>query len=175
MNVKVVACRGSITDYDKASYLQGGTPRGWDQGSVWEKVPGVALHDRTAVIATKEFGGKRVPSPYGNGHGAYNLVGHEFLHAFNFGENVSGRGTVDPKFRKSRLETLKMIERISPSILSKYNIEYYKQKGEPGRQESHAESGCRWFYGDQLMRTSDILRPLAEYWKAVEHELGISS
>ena len=170
LKVDVVACRNAVTDY--RPQLGGQLPRGWDQGSRWDNVPGVALF-KTAVIATKPRGDKRIPSP--TGHGSYNLVGHEFLHSFNFGRNKNKRASHDPRFIRYRNETIRRIERVSPSILRRYNINYYKQTGVAGHQESHAESGCRWFYGDQLIRTSEVLAPLADYWRWVEHELGISS
>ena len=170
LGVDVRACRDSVTDY--RPQLGGQLPRGWDEGSRWDNVPGVALY-KTAVIATKERGGKRVPSP--TGHGSYNLVGHEFLHSFNFGRNENKRASNDPRFIRYRLETINRIKNLSESIIRRYNISYYKQAGVAGHQESHAESGCRWFYGDQLIRTSEILEPLTDYWMWVEHELGIKS
>ncbi len=169
LKINLIACRNSVTDV-KVEY-RGVKPRGWPEGQTWDTVPGMADY-KTAIIATAATpDGGRTPSP--TGHGSFNLVGHEFLHAFNFGRNENGRGTVDPRFRAARKAVLDRIARLSETPHPRFNLPYYKQPGVAGRQESHAETGCRWFYGDTLIRTSEILEPLADFWRVIERGLGI--
>jgi hypothetical protein len=171
LEVGVIVCRNSVTDAKPE--WRGVRPRGWPEGRTWDSVPGMAdPQTKTAIVATKgSANGGRTPSP--TGHGSFNLVGHEFLHAFNFGRNEHGRGTVDRRFRDARLTVLNRIAVLPKPPHARYNLPYYQQPDVAGRQESHAESGCRWFYGDPLIRTSEVLEPLADYWKLIERELGV--
>ena len=167
----VIACRDSITD--AWPELRGGTPRGWPEGVTWDSVPGTVNYTtRRVLIATSGVFGSRMPKP--DGHSSFNLVGHEFMHAFNFGCQREGL-EVDPRFREARRRVWARIETLPESPNPWYRLDYYRQPGTAGRQESHAESGCRWFYGDPFVRESEIFEPIAGFWRLIEHELGIKA
>ena len=60
--VKIVACRGSITDY--LPKLRGQQPRGWPPAKTWDTVPGSCYWaSKEVVIATmaKVTGSRAVP------------------------------------------------------------------------------------------------------------------
>jgi hypothetical protein len=130
-SVKVIVCRDSVTDY--LTDLRGVQPRGWPPGSTWDSVPG--LYDgghKEVVIATHAIdGGRGVPST-GDGHGSFNLVLHESLHAY---DGVTG-ASADAAFSAARNS--------DSGALSAYE----QQAADAGRQETFAETGARFYGGD---------------------------
>jgi hypothetical protein len=132
---KVIACRGSVTDYD--SSLSGVQPDGWEPGDTWDIVPG--MYDRTdnkVVIATRGHGtpgGARVPVT-GEGHECANLTIHESMHALDYGGGGAGR-SAGTEFNRARDADL---PNIGP---------YEKQEGSRGQEETWAESGARYYGG----------------------------
>src|SRR5262245_29188852 len=81
---RVVACRGSVTDY--LVQLRNVQPRGWKPGSTWDRVPGTFYPSTNeVVVATTGHGtwkGPHVPVE-GEGHGSKNVVLHEAAHALD--------------------------------------------------------------------------------------------
>jgi hypothetical protein len=171
--IGVIACRNSVTDVRPD--WSGQRPRGWRDGT-WDIVPGtVDTKTKTVIVATKgiEDGG-RTPVPYGDRHSSFNLVAHEFMHAFNYyGRYENGFGSEAKRFADARNEVLSRIDRLDLTNDQIRRLEYYRQQGFGGNDETYAESGCRWFYGDPLLRESETFAPLANYWKTIERELGI--
>jgi hypothetical protein len=148
-NTKVVACRGSVTDYRKD--LKGVKPRGWPPGSSWDTVPGAYMHDTNeVVIATTGQGtpaGAHVPVA-GEGHGSANLTLHESAHAYDLGGGPPLSGTQD--FNGARNADLGQLSA------------YETQAGSAGQQETFAESAARLYSG------TDTTTPnLAKYWSSV--------
>jgi hypothetical protein len=147
---KVVACRGSITDY--RTDLKGVTPRGWPAGTTWDSVPGVYLNDKNeVVIATKGSGtkdGPKVP-PTGEGHGAFDLAAHESMHGYDLGGKGSPKHN-DKAFLEARTKDL---AKLGP---------YFTQAGEAGLQETFAESAARYYGNDPKMKTD--WPNLYKYW-----------
>lgn len=154
-NVKVIACRGSVTDYDPS--LSGGQPRGWLPGSVWDKVPGAYVQSRnTVVIATRghgSAGGAHVPNT-GDGHGSANLVIHEAAHAVDRHVGIS-INSASPDFRAARQADFGML------------TPHQQQVGSAGLSETYAESAAR-YYGETHGSTGTPA--LNAYWTA--HPLG---
>jgi hypothetical protein len=126
--VKVVVCRGSVTEIRKD--LKGVRPRGWPEGKTWDSVPGLSDPNTNRVIIAIRNG--RVP-PTGDGHGAHNLVLHEVGHAI--GDAVPSGGVTDPKFVAARNKDKSRLDA------------YEGQTGDAGVQETYAESFAR-FYGN---------------------------
>ena len=126
---KVIACRGSVTDY--RTDLKGVHPRGWKPGKTWDNVPGVNNNTRNevviAVVGHDTPAGPHVPKT-GEGHGGVNLVAHEATHSID-------RGSPSPSqsddFRKAREADMDKLS------------DYEKQAGEAGPQETYAESAAR--------------------------------
>ncbi len=139
---KVVACRGSVTDY--ATDLKGVHPRGWADGDTWDTVPGANMGGRNeVVIATRGHdtpAGAHVPAT-GDGHGSANLVTHESLHSIDNGRSGSG------DFNGARDKDVNNL----PA--------YERQDGSAGKEESYAESGARHF--ENKDRSTPALR---DYW-----------
>ncbi|MET0295148.1 MAG: hypothetical protein ABW042_09040, partial [Phenylobacterium sp.] len=129
--LRVVACRGSVTDFE--ADLRGKTPRGWEGlGRTWDDVPGAYLPDRKrVVIATIEQGGARVvPSKASGLHGSASLAVHECLHGYDYiGDHAALR---DPGFLAARQGDLSRLGA------------YEQQSGQPGLEETYAESGARF-------------------------------
>jgi hypothetical protein len=133
--VKVVACRGSVTDFETS--LRGKLPRGWDpnKGITWDHVPGAYLIRRKrVVVATVAAGGGRAVPPKGQGHGSINLALHEAMH----GHDIAGghRLTSSAGFRAARAADL-------PRLPA-----YEAQPGAAGVEETYAESAARHFSDD---------------------------
>jgi hypothetical protein len=128
---KVIACRGSVTDY--RTDLKGVQPRGWPPGSTWDKVPGADTPDKNeVVIAVTGHGtsaGPHVPKT-GEGHGSVNLVVHEASHSVD----LNGKGpspSQSDDFTKARDADMNKLS------------DYEKQAGGAGQQETYAESAAR--------------------------------
>ncbi len=132
---RVVACRGSVTDY--RTDLRGVHPRGWPEGSTWDTVPGLNSSDRNeVVIATIGHGtpeGAHVPRT-GEGHGSHNLVLHEAGHA------LDGNGPGPNRSDSAEFTTARTADAAG---LSRYE----SQPGQAGREETYAESAAR-YYGE---------------------------
>ena len=129
--VRVVAARGSVTDY--LTHLRGVRPRGWPPGATWDTVPGLA-NGNEVVIAVRDG---RVPAS-GNGHGAYSLVIHETFHAVdNAGRSLSS----SQAFKDARQADLAALP------------PYLQQAGDAGLQETFAESAARYFGGDTTLQS----------------------
>lgn len=132
---KVVACRGSVTDYDAS--LRGVQPRGWPAGSTWDQVPGMYDPNKNeVVVATVGHGtpaGAHVPGT-GEGHGSANMPIHEALHSLDArsaGSPLSG-GTDFNTARNGDFSSLGG---------------YEQQAGSAGQEETFAESGARYYGG----------------------------
>lgn len=141
---RVVACRGSVTDY--RSDLAGVQPRGWPPGSTWDTVPGAFMPDTNeVVIGTRGHGtpaGAHVPAT-GDGHGSANLVVHESSHAYDHDTGASA----SDDFNAARTADQGSL----PA--------YETQPGSAGQEESFAESHARHVEG------SDGGTPnLQNYW-----------
>jgi len=126
---KVIACRGSVTDY--RTDLKGVHPREWPPGATWDKVPGVNNNTRNevviAVIGHGTPAGPHVPKT-GEGHNSVNMVAHEASHSID-------RGSPSP----SQSDDFKKAREADMDKLSKYE----KQDGVGGPQETYAESAAR--------------------------------
>jgi hypothetical protein len=126
---KVIACRGSVTDY--RTDLKGVQPRGWPPGSTWDKVPGSNTPDKNevviAVIGHDTPAGPHVPKT-GEGHGSVNLVAHEASHSIDRGSPSPSQSDDFTKAREADMNKLS---------------DYEKQDGEGGPQETYAESAAR--------------------------------
>ncbi len=133
---RVVACRGSVTDY--RTDLRGVHPRGWPPGTTWDTVPGLNSRSRNeVVIATTGHGtpaGAHVPQT-GEGHGCHNLVLHEGAHALDL------NGSGPPRSSQSDFVNARNAD---ASTLSSYE----SQSGSAGREETYAESASRYYGGD---------------------------
>jgi hypothetical protein len=142
---KVIACRGSVTDY--RTDLKGVQPRGWPPGSTWDKVPGANTRDKNeVVIAVTGHGtpaGAHVPKT-GEGHGSVNLAAHEATHSIDSG---SPSPSDSDDFKKARDADMAKL----PA--------YEKQAGEAGRQETYAESAARHAEGKDAHTPN-----LKKYW-----------
>jgi hypothetical protein len=128
---KVIACRGSVTDY--RTDLKGVQPRGWPPGATWDKVPGANTPDKNevviAVIGHGTPAGPHVPKT-GEGHGCANLVVHEASHSIDLNGGGPSPSQSDD-FTKARDADMNKLS------------DYEKQAGEAGRQETYAESAAR--------------------------------
>jgi hypothetical protein len=162
IDVKVVACRESITDH--RTDLKGVQPRGWPPGATWDNVPGVYLGDeRAAVIATRDDGAghRRVP-PTGDGHGSFNVVLHELGHGLDdrdaFGEKP---GDEKSEFRKAYDADLQS--------LRDHHEDYLLQAPPAGPEEAWAESFAMAYGGDSELTAE--MPHIAAYWLAAEKKL----
>jgi uncharacterized Zn-binding protein involved in type VI secretion len=153
--IKVVACRGAITDY--ATKLKGVQPRGWPPGSTWDHVPGVYMgEDKTLIVATTGHGtaaGAHVPAT-GEGHGSYNAVLHEAMHG---SDDIS-----DAKSNSSSADFTKAYQSDYANL-----GKYYQQAGAAGRQETYAESAAQYYGNDPNMATK--YPALYKYWDGQPH------
>lgn len=148
--VRVVACRGSVTDFERS--LRGVVPRGWEGlGKTWDDVPGAYLpHRRRVVVGTVDSGGRREVPPAGRGHGSADLVVHEALHGFDYD---GGHAVLaDPAFVNARQADL---DRLGS---------YERQPGRAGAEETFAESGARFATDPNAMASS--WPALHAYWTA---------
>jgi hypothetical protein len=147
--VKVVVCRGSVTDY--LEELRGVRPRGWPPGSTWDNVPGLYQSgSKEVVIATVGHGtdaGAHVPKS-GEGHGSHNLVLHESGHALD--------ATRDPP--RSKDADFLAARTADAGTLDAYE----SQPGDAGQEETYAESAARYYGGDAADK--DDHPKLNEYW-----------
>ena len=131
--VKVIACRGSVTDSEQS--LRGKRPRSWPPGATWDIVPGTYLQNRKrVVVATVAGAGGRVVPATGQGHGSFNLAIHEAMHGHDI---ESGR-------RLSKSRKFKAARKADAGRLPQYLL----QKGNAGLEETFAESAARHFGGD---------------------------
>lgn len=147
--VKVIACRGSVTDY--APNLIGVRPRGWPPGFVWDARPGVYIPARNAVVIAvigHDTASARVPKT-GEGHGSVSLVIHEATHAIE--AKVGGsRNSSSSAFKQARDSDLGML------------ATYERQPGRAGKSETYAESAARYYGADH----GTIKTPaLDDYWR----------
>jgi len=131
--IKVVACRGSVTDAHPE--LRGVQPRGWPAGMTWDNVPGARMGNEVvvAVIGHGTAAGAHVPAT-GEGHGSANLVIHEAFHAVD--DQGGTPHNQDPAFAAARNTDLGTLDA------------YEGQAGDAGREETYAESAARYYGGD---------------------------
>lgn len=149
--VRVVACRGSVTDFERR--LRGVVPRGWEStGRTWDDVPGAYFPDRLrVVIATVPAGGGRaVPGRASGLHGSSDLVIHECLHGYDYGGDHAVLG--DPGFVAARNADMGRLGA------------YERQAGRAGLEETFAESGAR-FQVEPAAMAADW-RALHGWWAA---------
>jgi hypothetical protein len=132
---KVVACQGSVTDYDTS--LKGKQPGGWPDGSTWDSVPGMYdPNTNKVVVATigqNDPGGAHVPIT-GEGHGSANLTVHEAMHGVDAGAGGAARST-GTTFGTARGQDVGSLG------------EYETQAGAAGPSETWAESSARYYGG----------------------------
>ena len=130
--VKVIACRGSVTDY--ATDLKGVRPRGWPPGATWDAVPGAHIGGRNAVVIAVIGHGKGTPhvAKTGEGHGSANLVIHEATHAIDAKLGAT-RNSSSAAFNKARNKDVAAL----PA--------YERQPGAAGKSEAYAESAARYY------------------------------
>ncbi len=144
---KVVACRGSVTDY--RTDLKGTQPRGWPPGSTWDNVPGANMRDKNevviAVIGHGTPAGPHVPKT-GEGQGSANMVAHEATHSIDRGDPSPSSSADFTKARDADMGKLS---------------DYEKQAGEGGPRETYAESAARHAEG----KDGDTPN-LKKYWDA---------
>ncbi|MGE0385111.1 MAG: hypothetical protein AB7Q97_10305 [Gammaproteobacteria bacterium] len=168
----VIACKDSITDYH--TDLKGVQPRGWPNGSTWDQVPG-AGGAKEVVIATKGTGGgKHVPAQ-GEGHGAFDLFGHEAGHGFDFGGGKPFKSE-DAKFRKARKKDVDDGKMRGSGSTTPGTDDYFMTTGEGGiqadldaaNQEAFAES-CARYYGKDANLKKDWPE-LHKFWAAKPFE-----
>lgn len=137
---RVVVSRGSVTDYRED--LEGVRPRGWPPGSSWDDVPGLnssaANEVVIAIIGHGTEEGARVPQA-GEGHGSYNLVLHEAMHAVD--KNDTSRDS------RSGGEGFTTARDADVGALSSY----LAQAGGAGRSETYAEAAARYYGGDTTL------------------------
>jgi hypothetical protein len=102
------------------------------------------------VVATQDQDGNRVVPHTGRGHGSSNLVVHETLHAYDYmrAHDVLG----DPRFVSARELDLAAGDANDP------RLDYYRQPGRAGLEETFAESGARFCSG------ADEWPALTEHW-----------
>ncbi len=143
--IKVVACRGSVTDYRVD--LRGVQPRGWPPGTTWDDVPGMHLADRGEVVVATTDGpnGSRGVPDHGNGHGSFGIVAHELGHALD-AKGVLGTDSKSPAFRAAW-------EADRPALVRNGET-YLLQPGDAGPEEAFAEVGARYFGADAGLRRS---------------------
>jgi hypothetical protein len=149
-NVKVVACRGSITDHETS--LKGVQPRGWPPGSTWDSVPGMYMPNKNeVVVATVGHGtsaGAHVPQT-GEGHGSANVVLHEAGHSVDRFAPAD-KNSSSAAFNSARTKDF--------SALSSYQ----QQAGAAGQEETYAESIAHSYGGDANYSTTHP--NLANHW-----------
>ena len=148
---KVVACRGSVTDY--RTDLRGVAPRDWRPGDTWDSVPGGYTPDRNeVVIATTGHGtaaGAHVPG-YGEGHGSSSVTIHEAMHGVDEGGSGPDRSTATD-FNNARNQDIRSLD--------PYENKLNDPKG--GQEETWAESAARYYSGQGAGTTPN----LHEYWR----------
>jgi hypothetical protein len=147
--IRIVACRGSITDFERD--LAGVVPRGWaGLDKTWDDVPGAYLPARKRVVIGTiglEGGGRTVPR-MGQGHGSTDLVVHEALHGFDYS---SGHAVLEePRFVSAREADF---DRLGT---------YERQEGQAGAEETFAESGARFSVDPEGMAAAWPM--LHQYW-----------
>jgi hypothetical protein len=146
--IRIVACINAVTDFEVS--LRGVTPRGWPAGKTWDIVPGTYLHEKKrVVIATIGSAGVRiVPTRESGLHGSTNLTVHESLHGFDY----SGDHTIlrQRNFLNARRTDFARLDA------------YEQQDGQPGLEETFAESGARFVTEPDLM--SGDWPALFNYW-----------
>ncbi|HYN40274.1 MAG TPA: hypothetical protein VE129_00745 [Thermoanaerobaculia bacterium] len=149
---KVVACRGSVTDYRPD--LAGGRPRGWPPGSSWGDVPGLYDGPRNeVVVATRGHAPQRagrVPAK-GEGHASASLAVHVVCHA---ADACGGSPSSSAEFRAARSADRDALP------------EYCRQPGSAGPEESWAESAALRAADAAAMAAA--LPRLHAYWAARE-------
>lgn len=125
LGVRIVACRGSVTDH--WTHLKGVKPRGWPQGSTWDKVPG-GCSGKEVVIAVIGHGtskGPHVPDKGDGETGSDHIGAHEAGHALDY---AKGEESKNPAFLAAR--------EMDMGALS----DYEKQPPPAGAEETFAES-----------------------------------
>ncbi|MDP3749692.1 MAG: hypothetical protein Q8Q88_21895 [Phenylobacterium sp.] len=152
--IKVVACRGNVTDFAPELADPGEVPEGWPEGASWTTIPGAYVPARRAVVIATlgpEDGPRRVPI-CGEGHGARSLAVHEAIHGYDYASgDLKSR---DPAFRRAWTTD-------KPLLGSAYF-----SGDEWGPRESYAESAAQQFGADQSQ--AGRWPNLAAYWRAFE-------
>ncbi len=169
---RIIACRGAITDFEAS--LRGQIPRGWEgTGHTWDDVPGVYLPERKrVVIATQAgVGGARVVPTQASGlHGSSSLLVHESLHGYDY---LSGHAVLhEPRFQTARDRDLQEASHALPVTLRSY----LGQQGQPGLEETFAESGALFVADAGLL--ADACPHLFAYWNSepiVAEAIGLAS
>ncbi|MCC6524712.1 MAG: hypothetical protein IT373_18795 [Polyangiaceae bacterium] len=130
--IKVVVCRGDVTDYRHD--LEGVEPRNWP-GQTWADATGAGGEDECtiAVVGHDTRTGAHVPEA-GEGHGSQSVVIHELFHCID--DNEGAPSSSDHSFWEARANDYGRLS------------EYERQAGEGGPQETYAESAARYFGQD---------------------------
>jgi hypothetical protein len=154
--IRIVACRESITDFESA--YRGKVPRGWEStGKTWDVVPGTYFQEKLRVVISTvgtPSGGRQVPTRSSGRHGSEHLVVHESLHGYDY----SGGHAVlaEDRFVEARDLDLDRLE----GAMNGYLV----QPGQPGLEETYAESGAR-FAADEVAMSA-AWPNLHGYWSA---------
>ena len=127
---KVIACRGSVTDY--WTNLKKQQPRGWAPGKTWDIVPGGQSGKEVVVATTGEGNNRRVPVR-GEGHGSVNMTLHEAGHTFE----DEGHNSND--FKAARQVDVPKMDA------------YFQQSGHAGESETFAEGFAHYHENSSAM------------------------
>ena len=148
--IRIVACRGSVTDFE--TDLRGVVPRGWEKTKrTWDDVPGTYIENRKrVVIATSDGLDRRVVPDKSTGlHGSDSLVVHESLHGYDYSLNHAP--LTDPRFLAARDHDLSGL------------TDYERQAGRAGLEETFAETGAQFCVAPDALSTR--CKRLATYWE----------
>lgn len=144
---RLVACRGSITDY--LTELRGVQPRGWPPGSTWDSVPGIfypSTNEVVIAIVGHAEGNPHLPAT-GEGQGSADMVIHETTH-----------GVDGPQFNLSSSQEFIAARNADLAVLPPYE----SQPIPAGEQETFAESSAMYATGNGAWPH------LYAYWAAIE-------
>jgi uncharacterized protein len=153
-NVRVVACRGSVTDY--RTELKGIRPRGWPPGMTWDDVPGLNHSGRNEIVLATSGSLQRSTDRRLNNCGSASAVIHESLHSIDVmkGDQGSDLYSSSEEFIAARNADISEIRTIA--------MGYLVQEGKAGRQETFAETGAMFFNNRSSL---DKMPHLKKYWE----------
>ena len=162
--VKVIACRGTVTDY--MTELKGVRPRDWPPGATWDDVPGCYSPAKDEVVIATIAGRNdtRLVPAKGQGQGSVDMVFHEVGHSLDDTGALRGHSKNEQAFIDAYTA--------DTPALKRYGMSYLLQEGEAGRSEAFAETFALYFSGNPSLKTR--FPAIFEYWQKVEAELAKS-